>query len=183
MLELELQEQVSEPATPTPKRSPPSCSDAAVASQVEPSPAKSFDDAASIAGDSVAGISCKRGRRKKTGPRPCGICIDGSELDDPVQLVLNPELKLAMRWAYPPIDGVPQGGFCWYCTTAVSMHALYVGMTCTQVKAKCDASPADRLQAKKVKATVAQLAIENGGTVTKSALNNRDVQHIQTHCS
>ena len=171
----------SEPATP--KKAPGPSRDAPPVSSAEPSPAKSFDDAASMAGDSVAEGATKRGRKKKSGPRPCGICTDGSELDDPVQAVVNPDLKLGMRWAYPPIDGVPQGGFCWYCTTAVAMHALYVGMTCSQVKAKCDASPVFRQQAQKVKAGVIQLAIDNNGAVTKSALNKRDVQHIQTHGS
>ena len=165
---------------------------------LSPGKTKSEDreDVMSIASQSLAAAAAatppSRGRKKRRGPRQCGICAEMSDVPDPVGLCNQTdrmmELKCEpcdqdsnqdMRWAYPPVDGQPQGGFCWYCAQAVALHPYFAGKSCSAVKAECEQSAAVRTKAKEIKATVVHVARENAGSVTRALLSQRDVTRIK----
>ena len=152
-------------------------------------------DARSIAGQSIAAraMSGKRGRSKRVGPRPCGICEESSHSEDPnavceSEMVITDmsieqleSLGLLLRWAYPPVGGQPQGAFCWYCSQAVVMHPEFSGKSCSEVRTDCEKNPLVRQRAKQIKQIVVQVARENNGIVRKALLTQKDVTHFKTH--
>lgn len=86
----------------------------------------------SLLASSPSECSKKRGRPKLSlFTKICLLCRTSSAEDDPVWLHVSPNpiiniedpeateaqpstLRVTLRWAYPPMDGVPAGNFCWY---------------------------------------------------------------------
>ena len=132
-----------------------------------------WSDALSIAG------GAQRGRKRSIGPRACGLCRESSDSDDPVAIILTPTMLLLLKWAYPPINGKPQGQFCWYCIKVVDNKSEYAGMTATAVKLMIDNDEAKRQEFHKGRKECIEIAISNNGQVKKCEFSQRDVMHYR----
>jgi hypothetical protein len=129
----------------------------------------------------------RRGRPKSNGPKLCHLCKSESNSQDPVQpqQAKTPasssdagSIMVTLKWAYPPVDGIPQGNYCWYCSKTV--ECKYVGQGLTQVKKLVDDNDTEKKTFFQYRNKVITMTIENGGHLTPSMVAPEDVMHYET---
>ena len=133
------------------------------------------DDAVSNASVALALAGKRRGRPQQHGPNSCLLCRYGSDSADPV----FPSSDL--KWAYPPKNGKPQGGFCWYCAQTGACFPEYIGKALHVIK---DLGHA-QVESEKVKFfqrrnTIIDLTIRSGGKFDKRMLPPESVTRIES---
>jgi hypothetical protein len=145
---------------------------------------ESFSGSASGSATAVPASSAlrrmSRGRPKSSGPKLCHLCKSESNSQDPVQPGSSSDRSIicTLKWAYPPVDGIPQGNYCWYCSKTV--ECKYVGQGLTHVKKLVDENDTEKTTFFEYRNKVIMMAIEHGGHLTPSMVATDDVMHYET---